>query len=206
MNVFELSGYELEVPRVLHQFENMRPDFEGWLVARGAELLPPTNPYEVLRYKHRGFTNILYRKETGKLTYVGGVGYDIKEFVKGAELTYADKCSPPSRVKPDKPPRTRKRRIKNKNTRARRRLIDVLRERDGPSCWFCGTELGDDITKEHLRPRSKGGTNQHENLVLAHASCNQQAADKDLGPKFALRARLHRENGLLELLEPDDED
>ncbi|MGE3270517.1 MAG: HNH endonuclease [Chloroflexota bacterium] len=49
----------------------------------------------------------------------------------------------------------------------------------GP-CIFCGGKLaldphsGDGATLEHIRPRTDGGTNDLENLALAHSRCNHE--------------------------------
>jgi 5-methylcytosine-specific restriction endonuclease McrA len=59
--------------------------------------------------------------------------------------------------------------------------------KSGNLCWFCGGPF--DISKrrsrydtdpdlrpsvEHLLPRSRGGTDVPENLVVAHRSCNNE--------------------------------
>lgn len=54
--------------------------------------------------------------------------------------------------------------------------------RDGFACVYCGTYLHgcrpSEITLDHLRPRSKGGTNNSRNLVTACRSCNSKRIDK----------------------------
>ncbi len=42
--------------------------------------------------------------------------------------------------------------------------------RDGFSCVYCGA--GDDLTFDHLIPRSKGGTTKWDNIVTACSPCN----------------------------------
>lgn len=55
-----------------------------------------------------------------------------------------------------------------------RRLALYLR--DGFACVYCGTFLHmaqpSDITLDHLKPRSEGGSNESRNLVTACRSCN----------------------------------
>lgn len=195
MDVLDLRGHELVFPRSTQRFEIMRPDFEAWLLARGATLLPP-HIWEVLRYKYKGYTNIIYHKATGQLTYVGGVGYDMKEFVKGDVLPYKEQSSPPVWVKPDRPVKIRPNKPSRHSINKTKRGTVIFRliERDGSTCWFCDKPLGDDITKEHLHPRSKGGTSALENLVLAHKSCNQMAGHMPVEMKYALRKHLREQH------------
>jgi hypothetical protein len=39
-------------------------------------------------------------------------------------------------------------------------------------CWWCSEPLGDDQTVDHRIPLAKGGSNNPDNLVLAHLHCN----------------------------------
>ena len=53
--------------------------------------------------------------------------------------------------------------------------IERLIERDGPACVWCGREVWrEDLTAEHLLPRSKDGTGRDRNLLLACRSCNKE--------------------------------
>jgi 5-methylcytosine-specific restriction endonuclease McrA len=61
----------------------------------------------------------------------------------------------------------------------RRGKIKRLLVRDGGHCWLCGGWLGDDITLDHVVPKTKGGTNQDANLRLAHERCNKERGDGD---------------------------
>ena len=47
--------------------------------------------------------------------------------------------------------------------------------RDKCRCVYCGS--GHQLTLDHVRPKSKGGTDSWENLVTACASCNNSKAD-----------------------------
>ena len=52
-------------------------------------------------------------------------------------------------------------------------------------CFFCGEPLeAEDANVEHLSPRSKGGTNKEDNLVVCHRSLNTIFGDMDLKRKF----------------------
>lgn len=63
--------------------------------------------------------------------------------------------------------------LRRPTTYRRSRLV----ARDGEFCQYCGA-LDADLTIDHLLPRSRGGTNQLENLVLACFSCNQRKGDR----------------------------
>ena len=43
------------------------------------------------------------------------------------------------------------------------------------------------MTLEHLTPRSHGGTNQHDNIFLAHAVCNRLLGDMTRTEKLRFR-------------------
>lgn len=163
------------------------PDFVNWLVSNGAEIVQITNPYEVVRYrayaakKARAELNIVYRKDNGLLTFPRDTRKHYQAFLDGKTLTG---------VAIPKADRAKGGTIAPTKAEERRaRLI----QRDGSDCWFCGRDLGDDITIEHLVARSKGGVNHLDNYALAHAKCNQDAADKTLVEKIDMRARLRAE-------------
>jgi 5-methylcytosine-specific restriction endonuclease McrA len=80
---------------------------------------------------------------------------------------------------------------------AKRRIIlrRLVRERDGDLCWLCGEEMvfkpttplsARFATLDHVRPLSKGGRSQLDNLHLAHQDCNvRRQADESSGhPSF----------------------
>jgi hypothetical protein len=55
------------------------------------------------------------------------------------------------------------------------RLLEQVIDRDGPACVWCGRELWrEDLTLEHLLPRSRGGRTIAENLVVACRACNRR--------------------------------
>lgn len=169
-------------------------DFAAWLARNGAEVGTPTNPYEVIRYRayhgdsKRAETHIVYAKETGLLTFTGASREHYILFATGAEMPQPSAGNPPSGwVRPDGGPFRKDAQPKaTAQAKRRQRLID----RDGSDCWFCGRPLGEDITFEHLVPKSDGGFNKLANLALAHAACNKRAGNLPLVKKIELRAEM----------------
>ncbi len=176
------------IPHHLRDFD--LEGFTAYLADQGALLQPPTNPYEVIRYHGtttteqvpgarvtRKSTHVVYRKADGRLTYTGWSNKHYRDFQRGRSL------GDPALSKP-----RRKRSMAERRTD---RVVELLR-RDGGDCWFCGLALGEDITLEHLIPKSAEGGNGRHNLVLAHKACNNMAANKPLAEKIELRAELTR--------------
>jgi 5-methylcytosine-specific restriction endonuclease McrA len=54
-----------------------------------------------------------------------------------------------------------------------------LFKRDHWTCQYCGVQPGgDELTIDHVVPRSQGGTSTWENCVLACVGCNKRKADR----------------------------
>lgn len=173
------------------------PGFVAFLAANGCEVGSPTNPYEVVRYRaywqgsQRPITHIVYAKETGLLTWMGGSQGHYRAFLDGTALVgngppFVSQFEGPQ----SKPDEQRLPKAPVSKTAVSRR---ALLARDGNECWFCGEPMGDDCTIEHLVPKSRGGANSLANYALAHKQCNADAANKPLVDKIAMRARLRKE-------------
>lgn len=55
----------------------------------------------------------------------------------------------------------------------------TIYKRDGNTCMYCGGRPGtEELTIDHVLPRSKGGLTTWENCVLACVDCNSIKADK----------------------------
>lgn len=139
--------------------------FKIWLSERGCEILPPTNQYEAVRFKGRE-TGIVYTtgKTNGRFTTEA-----VRAFQTGGKWNGAP-------VSTGRHPGYRKEKAR-------------LLERDGSRCFFCGEELGDDITVEHLISLNRGGLNQLSNMVLAHSRCNQEAGTLPIYQKVEIAIR-----------------
>lgn len=77
-----------------------------------------------------------------------------------------------------------KRRASDRERKARQRtarnLILALAHRDGFTCSLCGEPMPDvsDIEVDHVIPVSKGGSDDPENLKLAHSRCNLKKGNR----------------------------
>lgn len=77
-----------------------------------------------------------------------------------------------------------------KSARARRHNIATLRKRDGDLCFYCLNEMTrEEMTREHLLASHTGGSDRNENLVLAHARCNEAAGHLSTAEKVRVRER-----------------
>jgi 5-methylcytosine-specific restriction endonuclease McrA len=52
-------------------------------------------------------------------------------------------------------------------------------KRDHYTCQYCGAQPGsEELTVDHVVPRSQGGVSSWENCVLACVACNKRKADR----------------------------
>jgi hypothetical protein len=79
--------------------------------------------------------------------------------------------------------------------------------RDGHRCMYCGRSFaGQELTLDHVIPRSKGGANSWDNLVAACTKCNHRKADRtpdEAGMKLLRRplpANIHTPRFVLKAL------
>lgn len=165
-------------------------DFSLFLRECKAHIVPTTNPYEVLRYKthdgHARGTHIVYKKANGKLTYTGDSRSHYWSFMQGEKLDLYITQDKKSKEPPKKEPKERKPKVYRVDGKPSRTKTEVARmlERDGDLCFACKNPLGDDVTREHLLPKSiRAGESLH-NKVLMHSQCNMSLADLPLGHKI----------------------
>lgn len=144
--------------------------FKAWLVARGAQVLTPTNEYEVVRFKAGNTTCVVY--QNGKKTKAS---FNCAA-AAGALTAFMDNLQ--WRASPVTP-----------HQRAGRPLQQAIRERDGGLCFFCGTpvEPGINSSMEHLVARTHQGPHHISNMFLAHmVPCNRDAGHLSAPEKVAL--------------------
>jgi hypothetical protein len=153
--------------RTLAQLTKRRAAFEEFLIARGAQILQPTNEWEVLRFKTKKGLSIVYRNKRDGLTPTGEADRAWFAFERGQPWNGATPTERKKRRAPD---------------------VAALIRRDGMSCFFClATMTAEDCTVEHLVPRSHGGPNHLSNYVLAHRKCNEVAGSKSAMEKIRIR-------------------
>lgn len=138
--------------------------FEKRLKEAGAEILGPTNPYEVLRFRTSLGVGVIY---TGKR----GESWNA-EAVAAREHLDAQKGSLAT--------------VQVRGRRTDKATVAALMKRDGDACFFCGLALEGDITIEHLVAIAHGGPNHVSNLFLAHGECNREAGHLSAPEKVAL--------------------
>lgn len=179
-------------------FRARTKDFARWIEEGGGIIAEPQGQYEVLRYlawdstqrgkAKRPATHIVYRKNDGRITFTGKASFHWSLFA----------------ARKDFPDQSRMKLIKEKNALARapgekkpgwaKRTRQLIRERDGSECWFCGGDCPEEHetrdmapTVEHLEAVYLGGTNKLDNLVLAHASCNRMVGHRTVEEKRDIR-------------------
>lgn len=69
--------------------------------------------------------------------------------------------------------------------------------RDGLACGYCGeaAEQGAQLTLDHLKPHSKGGSNHETNLVTCCSRCNSSRGNRPVAT-FARAVAEYRNHGL----------
>lgn len=147
--------------------------FKASLKEAGAELLGPTNPYEVLRFSTRLGVGVVYSGKRGESWNEAAVA--ARDHLAGGKTSLA--------------PVTVHGRRKSKGT------VSALVERDGDNCFFCGLALESDVTVEHLVAVAHGGPNHVSNLFLAHFKCNDAAGHLSAPEKIAMAIRQRSTGG-----------
>jgi hypothetical protein len=144
--------------------------FTVWLIDCGGEVLPGTNPYEVLRTATKYGVNVIYRNKAGKITWPDEFTEPLAEFRAGRKINLCQSL--------------------RKRTRDQS-IIDRIISRDGLECWFSGApfqgRLDTQITLEHLCAISHGGPNHISNLVICTAEWNRRAGNLSIAEKVRIR-------------------
>ena len=147
--------------------------FKAWLTDCGAVILPPTNPYEVLRVHTSAGVLVIYRDKRGVESWAPDL-LDLRDSFLSRK---AVSLSPALKAR----------------HRLRHRIVEIA-ARDGLECWFCENgflnEDSREITIEHLVAVAHGGPNHVSNLVLACPECNARAGHLSVPEKVKLREQL----------------
>jgi hypothetical protein len=142
--------------------------FTTWLSQQGAEVLAPTNPYEIARFRARGGVHVVYSGRRG-ISANGFAEECLTVFRQGGRLWMGVTKKP-----------------RNQLTYRKAALM----ERDGDKCFYCLMSLNvETATIEHLVSRDKSGPDHMDNLVLVHEPCNRLADNLPLIEKIKIRER-----------------
>lgn len=139
--------------------------FKTWLGKRGAVVMPPTNPWEVVRFNSAAGIGVVYTNKSGHLTFTG-------ESEKAYEAYKGNK--------PWKAVSRQRQALRAKKAK--------LAARDGKKCFFHGQKLNfDELTIEHLLSFSHGGSDHEDNLCLACEPCNRAVGNLSITQKMLYR-------------------
>ncbi len=150
--------------------------FRNWLAANGAEVLEPTNEWELVRFRAGDKTGVIYTNKLDGTTFHGAADDAWKAF-KGAHSWRAAPAT--------------------KRTKKSGPVLQAIRARDGGHCFFCLKPVSvEDESEEHLVPITAGGPNHISNKFLAHRTCNAKAGHLSAPEKIALHVRAHMKSML----------
>ena len=147
--------------------ERRKRAFCGWLISRGAEVLMPSTPLEIARFRTAEGISVVSVNGRGDL-YFSGNGYHIWDcYLKGSAWRAFPKG-------------------KREDKKGRSRLMVTVALRDGENCFYCHKPLHEDRSLEHLLSLTFGGSNHLANMVLAHRECNEAAGNKSVREKLQI--------------------
>lgn len=154
------------------QITKQLQQFRNWLAANGAEVLEPTNEWEIVRFKTSNETCIIYCNKLGAATFSGARSLDAWESFKGGRSWRAMPAT--------------------KRTKKSGPVIQAIRARDGGHCFFCLKPVSvEDESEEHLVPVTAGGPNHLSNKFLAHRVCNAKAGHLSAPEKIRMHVEAH---------------
>lgn len=147
--------------------------FKMFLSKRGAEILSPTNEWEVLRFKTINGVSVVYKNKYGALTFTGESAQAHKAYLNNSRWTAV-----------------KKRKQVDRTTK------EMVATRDGARCFCCLEVLPiTDLTMEHFLSVKHGGTNNINNLALLCQPCNLELGAKPIVKKIAIIIRKRAEEG-----------
>lgn len=143
--------------------------FKVWLDKQGAVVLPPTNEFELVRFKTADTTSVIYTGKHG-LTFTGDAETAYERFESGKAWKTVSR-----------------RRVALRARKA------ALAARDGKRCFSHGEKLNfDQLTIEHLLNFSQGGNDNDSNLCLVCDDCNDQLGNLPITKKIEIMIKLRR--------------
>lgn len=143
----------VQQPITMQRLKKRMPALKDWLSAAGAEVLEPTNQWELLRFRAHSQTSIVYTNQRSSITFTGEARTALDAFF----------CSKPWNG--------------GSKTKRYKSSVDIttIRARDGDDCFACCWPVTqNDETVDHLVAVAHGGPNHISNKVLMHADCNRR--------------------------------
>lgn len=155
----------LSIPPTMDQINLVK--FISWISARGANIIPSTNEWEVLRFQTEQGVAIIHKNRNRKLSF--------NAQAENAFLAYFS--NQPWRAFP----------AGGRPNKFLSNLKTQLASRDGWTCCYCQTALDETTaTLEHFLSLTHGGTNHVANLGLSCQPCNQAAGNLPVRQKLTL--------------------
>jgi 5-methylcytosine-specific restriction endonuclease McrA len=146
--------------------------FKTFLKSSGAEILEPTNPYEVVRFKTANGVSVVYKGKRG-YSFTGDA-QDAWDAMQKKNIWT----------------------VEPRGIKEKRKTLTALIDRDGHDCFYCGKETDDtNRTIEHLLAVAHGGNNNMNNLALACQDCNVAVGDMSILEKMHYREALRQRQG-----------
>lgn len=138
--------------------------FKTFLKNSGAEILEPTNPYEVVRFRTKHGVSVMYEGKKG-YSFTG----EAKEAYEAMKKKNVWSSTP-------------------QGHRKRKKVTALILERDGVDCFYCGKETDDQTRSlEHILSVADGGNNDPANLAIACKSCNLAVGNMPIIEKIKYR-------------------
>lgn len=161
------------------QIRRKVPKFEVFLTANGAQVLRPTNEWEVARFIAGGETGIVYRNKRDEVSFVGPAEGAFSAFRSGQPWRVDQKNGKALRSKP---------------------VAATIRARDGDECFYCALAVSiEDESVEHLVARAHDGPNHISSDAARkqerEGSRRRRRRGHVLRRPRCRRCRLHRRRG-----------
>lgn len=149
---------------------NDKDKFITFLIESGAEILGTTNPYEVIRFKTLNGVSVVYTGKKG-IKFTGESSEAYQQFKKHDIWQ-----------------------IKRRDKKAKEAIVNLITDRDGMDCFYCGEETikGKTSSIEHILSISHGGNNNPANLTVACRECNQVVGNMTVLEKVLYRDDINK--------------
>lgn len=153
------------------KFRKKLEQFKAFIAASGGEVLAPTNPYEIIRFRSNGVTSVIYRNDRNEeRRYVGEAreAWDAFNLNKTFRMAKATRRKAGERMAP---------------------VDRAIIARDGETCFYCDDPftVENPRTHEHLVSATAGGPNHISNLFHACRTCNVKVGHQSAPEKIRFR-------------------